>query len=680
MDLVSDMFINGSFQATSFRSCCPQKDTGIYIPMQDEQCLYLNIFTSKAKFNQSLLPVLVWIHGGALQVSCSSQSIPLLYNGTNIVARSHQQPVIIVTINYRLSILGDMYLNELTQENPIVWPTDGNYFYLDMLSALRWINKIIRDYGGNSHNVLLFGESAGAKAAIDIAALRGSFNLYRHVISQSGNADNYLYYTNMSNALNASNKIVQPMKCSNRNSQQMLACLRNCSIEDLIIAYGDPIQNGKYNQILSIIMGNNDYEYPKMNSTDAISVLISSMGQKWAAIVADYFQLNNCSSNINAINRCCNVVRLVLMNKLFVCNVHRIYNNLYSKYGPQKKLFWYHINCNPGVCPQLSIEEDSGLCVHAIKILYVFGTVSSYGSISLQNCTWDNQSHIFSNQIISHWIHVVTTGKPLEPWCSYGLLTPKYFYITPYEDFSVVSWNGSCSIFNQIEQEAVSSMFGNNSPSYCKNSHIYGIFHHIIFNLYSSQLSWIMGNTSSSTDEDNSSTLPCSSGSSLRPRILIEAESLRAEAQQLMFQAKAASEQSHIEYHSGYKSEAKILSIKKTNLYRQMNEKNQQAAKLIFKHFNQDRPNNVIDLHSLYVEEALQYLEKKLDECHSNNISQLTVITGIGNNSQDKIAKIKPKVENFARQNHLKMTPYGGHVVIDLTETNHQDTNGCIIL
>ncbi|CAF3233073.1 unnamed protein product [Rotaria sp. Silwood2] len=189
-----------------------------------------------------------------------------------------------------------------------------------------------------------------------------------------------------------------------------------------------------------------------------------------------------------------------------------------------------------------------------------------------------------------------------------------------------------------------------------------------------------MGNTSSSTDEDNNSTLPCSSGSSLRPRILIEAESLRAEAQQLMFQAKAASEQSHIEYHSGYKSEAKILSIKKTNLYRQMNEKNQQAAKLIFKHFNQDRPNNVIDLHSLYVEEALQYLEKKLDECHSNNISQLTVITGIGNNSQDKIAKIKPKVENFARQNHLKMTPYGGHVVIDLTETNHQDTNGCIIL
>ncbi|CAF4743356.1 unnamed protein product, partial [Rotaria sp. Silwood2] len=140
------------------------------------------------------------------------------------------------------------------------------------------------------------------------------------------------------------------------------------------------------------------------------------------------------------------------------------------------------------------------------------------------------------------------------------------------------------------------------------------------------------------------------------------------------------SQQSQIEYYSGYKAEAKILSIQKTNLYRQMNEKNQQAAKLIIKHFNQNRPNNVIDLHGLYVEEALQYLQKQIDECRSNNISQLTVITGIGNNSQDKIARIKPKVENLARQNHLKMTPYGGHVVIDLTETNHQDTNGCIIL
>jgi len=47
-----------------------------------------------------------------------------------------------------------------------------------------------------------------------------------------------------------------------------------------------------------------------MNSTNAMSILISSMGQKWASIVVDYFQINTCSSNINASNRCCNLLRL----------------------------------------------------------------------------------------------------------------------------------------------------------------------------------------------------------------------------------------------------------------------------------------------------------------------------------------------------------------------------------
>jgi len=99
-----------------------------------------------------------------------------------------------------------------------------------MLSALRWINKNIGDYDGNASNVLLFGQSAGGNAVVDIGVLRGSSNLYQHIISESGGTGNYLYYTNMSNALQASNKIVQQMNCTNGSSQMTLECLRNCSI------------------------------------------------------------------------------------------------------------------------------------------------------------------------------------------------------------------------------------------------------------------------------------------------------------------------------------------------------------------------------------------------------------------------------------------------------------------
>lgn len=506
-NLYSDMFPNGSFQTTSFGPCCSQIDAGLYIPTQDEQCLYLNIFTPINQSSQSLLPVLVWIHGGGLQTGCSSQSLPLLYNGTNIIASLPQQPVIVVTINYRLGVLGDMYLNELIEENSSEWPTSGNYFYLDMLSALRWINKNIIDYGGNPNNVLLFGESSGGNAVVDIGALKGSSNLYQHVISESGGAGNYLYYSNTSDALQVSNQIVQTMNCTNGNNQTVLSCLRNCSIGDLQIAYGSrqtkpiiddyffpfypplSIQNGKYNKNLSIILGNNDYEQPicfqapDMNSTDVMAALISSMGQKWAPIVADYFHLNNCSSDRNASNRCCNMFRLVVMYKVFDCNVQRIYNNLYSKYGEQQKLFWYHLNCNPGICPQLAIDEGAGICVHTGEIPYVFGTISSYSSTNSLNCTWDNQSRIFSNQIISNWISTATIGKPLEQWSNYDSSILKYFYITPYENFSNVLWQGNCQIFDQIEQEEISLMFGNTNGCYYININIALFFTIILFSL-----------------------------------------------------------------------------------------------------------------------------------------------------------------------------------------------------
>ncbi|CAF1485723.1 unnamed protein product, partial [Rotaria sordida] len=179
IDLSEEIFPNASFQATSFGPCCPQPKTDTYIPKQDEQCLYLNIYKPIVQSNDSLLPVFIWIHGGAHKIGCSSQSIPLIYNGTNMIAHSPpDQPVIIITINYRLGILADMFLKELIEEDP-EWPTAGNYMYLDMLSALRWINKNIRDYGGDPNNVSLFGQSAGGLSVTDLGAVKGSTGLYR---------------------------------------------------------------------------------------------------------------------------------------------------------------------------------------------------------------------------------------------------------------------------------------------------------------------------------------------------------------------------------------------------------------------------------------------------------------------------------------------------------------------
>ncbi|CAF3715584.1 unnamed protein product [Rotaria sp. Silwood1] len=492
IDLASELVPNGSFHATSFGPCCPQQTSPIYIPKQDEQCLYLNIYKPIVSSNHSLLPIFVWIHGGGHRRGCSSQSIPLLYNGTNMIAHSPtDKSVIVITINYRLGVLADMYLKELIEENP-EWPTAGNYMYLDMLSALRWIKKNIQDYGGDPNNIALFGESAGGLSVIDLGAVKGSMNLYRTAISQSGlgSPGTYSSYYNMSYALNYSNSIVQQLNCANDDQNKVLLCLRNSSIEHLLTTYGNrytrpiidnyffprypplAIKNGMYNKDLSLIMGNNDdeiavcYAYPDINFNETVALLSQYVEEKWISRIVNYFHLKNCSSDRTAdINRCCAITRLILIDNLFDCNVHRLYNALYLKYGlesTQNKLFWYHLNCHP----ECAVKRYKGICVHTAEIPYVFGTVSDYLSVEPVNCTWDNSSRIFSNKIISYWIKIAVTGRPFSQWPYYVPFTREYFYITPDQDFTPMTLNRNCLVFDQIEEQGVKEKFGNSSHTF----------------------------------------------------------------------------------------------------------------------------------------------------------------------------------------------------------------------
>jgi carboxylesterase type B len=486
IDLASETFPNGSLEATSFGPCCPQSSRPD-IPFQDEQCLYLNIYKPIVASNHSLVPVFVWVHGGAHSHGCSAEDIPSLFNGTNMIAYSPpDQPVIIITINYRLGVLADMFLTELVEEDP-EWPTAGNYMYLDMLSALRWIKKNIRDYGGDATNVSLFGQSAGGLSVTDLGAVKGSSGLYRSAISQSGLSPpgSYSAYYNRSDALNYSNSVVARLNCSSGDKQKFLSCIRNSSIEDLFKAYlyrytrpiienyffplypPLAIQSGLYNNI-TLIMGNNDYEqiactqHPDMTFNEALAIVTQTVGQKWAQFAADYYHLNTCSSSRTAnSSRCCDIVRLILLDNIFDCDIRRIFDGFYLKYGPQyenNKLFYYHLNCYP-TCPQL---RATGVCQHSSELPLVFGTVSDAYSRAPFNCTWDDQTRLFSNQIISHWINIATTGRPLSEWLSYDPSAPKSFHITPDQGFVTEPWYRNCSFFDHIEAEGVRETFGYN--------------------------------------------------------------------------------------------------------------------------------------------------------------------------------------------------------------------------
>jgi para-nitrobenzyl esterase len=122
---------------------------------------------------------MVWLHGGSNRVGSGAEPG---YDGASLASRS----VIVVTINYRLGVMGFFAHPELTAESP--HHSSGNYGLLDQIEALRWVKQNIAQFGGDSENVTLFGESAGSVDATTLMASPLAANLFRRVIAESGSA------------------------------------------------------------------------------------------------------------------------------------------------------------------------------------------------------------------------------------------------------------------------------------------------------------------------------------------------------------------------------------------------------------------------------------------------------------------------------------------------------------
>ena len=138
-----------------------------------EDCLSVNVY---APAHATGCPVVVWVHGGAFIMG--SGSMPL-YSGTSFAAR---HGIVVVTLNYRLGLLGLLYLGDLGGDEA------GNACLLDQVAALRWVADNIAAFGGNPADVTVMGESAGAVAIANLLAMPAARGLFHRAILQSGAA------------------------------------------------------------------------------------------------------------------------------------------------------------------------------------------------------------------------------------------------------------------------------------------------------------------------------------------------------------------------------------------------------------------------------------------------------------------------------------------------------------
>lgn len=171
---------SGVLDATAFSQACPQlQSSGFYARnklSQDEDCLYLNVWTAAKKTDEAR-PVMVWLHGGAFVMGSGSNPA---YDG-EAFARSG---IVLVSINYRLGIMGFFAHPTLSEQSS--HNVSGNYGVLDQIAALEWVKENIKEFGGDPNNVTIFGESAGSISVCYLVSTPLAAGLFQRAIGQSG--------------------------------------------------------------------------------------------------------------------------------------------------------------------------------------------------------------------------------------------------------------------------------------------------------------------------------------------------------------------------------------------------------------------------------------------------------------------------------------------------------------
>ena len=187
-----------------------------------EDCLYLNVWSPQLG-DEAKLPVLVYIHGGGMITGDGSEP---RYDGES----DARAGVVVVTINYRLGVLGFLALHDLTLESP--HHVSGNYGLLDQRAALLWVRANIAAFGGDPEHVTIAGQSAGAMSVCAHMVSPLSRNLFIGAIGESGAMVGDFRLLSLKEAESRGATLAK------KQSGASLAALRALSAEQLLAATG----------------------------------------------------------------------------------------------------------------------------------------------------------------------------------------------------------------------------------------------------------------------------------------------------------------------------------------------------------------------------------------------------------------------------------------------------------
>ncbi|XP_078694687.1 neuroligin-4, Y-linked-like isoform X1 [Branchiostoma floridae x Branchiostoma belcheri] len=201
-----------------------------YLQTLNEDCLFLNIYRPINKDGTEMRnrTVMVFIHGGWWSTGTGA-----MYNGTILASYGK---VIVVTFNYRLGIFGFLSTEDGNAQ--------GNYGLSDQIKALEWVNSYISFFGGNPHNIVIFGSGTGAASVHLLMLSPKARNKFRRGISMSGSA--LATWAMSRNGRAYATAAAKQVNCDSSDTKTMVDCLRGKSADVLANISTSTVEPSRY--------------------------------------------------------------------------------------------------------------------------------------------------------------------------------------------------------------------------------------------------------------------------------------------------------------------------------------------------------------------------------------------------------------------------------------------------
>ncbi len=366
-----------------------------------EDCLYLNVWTG-ARSTAEKRPVFFWMYGGGYTEG--SAAVPA-YDGAALARKG----MVVVTINYRLGVLGFFAHPELSKESDR--NSSGNYGFLDQIAALQWVQKNIAAFGGDPNRVTIAGQSAGAGSVHALTASPLAKGLFQRAIAESGSS---VVANNQSLRLAQAEEIGTKFAAS--KGARDIAALRAMSWQDLVggtrtgntsnfrpIVDGwvlpDTVENifaqGRQNDVPTLTgLTADEGSAARDYGTIPADTFESQIRQRFGDLAASFLKLYPFSGDAQAGETEKALAREQGRVSMYLWAVNR------AKTAKTKAFTYYWNHAEPGP------DEKRYGAFHTSEVPYVFNTLDK------SSRPWTTNDHKIAETLGFYWQNFAANGDP----------------------------------------------------------------------------------------------------------------------------------------------------------------------------------------------------------------------------------------------------------------------------